>query len=234
MYLTLKTLSLASVLIALAISSLGCTPNGTPQPTSTTHDPVEAASSPPTDVTEAAETESADSPISDKPESPANVEDIAEQAASKTDDSENLIAAADPPKPTVTKSTTPKPQPGKTIDMTFDDIKFDIEPDADFEREMIPQPIEDLKKQKIRIGGYILPGFQSRDIKQFVLVRDNMECCFGPGAALYDCILVEMSGRGVDFTVRPVTVEGEFTIQEYKDGDGKVRAIYHMQGTNVR
>ncbi|PQO39814.1 MULTISPECIES: DUF3299 domain-containing protein [Pirellulaceae] len=234
MYLTLKTLSLASVLIALAISSLGCTPNGTPQPTSTTHDPIEAASSPPTDVTEDAETESADSPISDKPKSPANVEDIAEQAASQTDDSENLIAAADPPKPTVTKSTTPKPQPGKTIDMTFDDIKFDIEPDADFEREMIPQPIEDLKKQKIRIGGYILPGFQSRDIKQFVLVRDNMECCFGPGAALYDCILVEMSGRGVDFTVRPVTVEGEFTIQEYKDGDGKVRAIYHMQGTNVR
>ncbi|PQO33918.1 DUF3299 domain-containing protein [Blastopirellula marina] len=149
-------------------------------------------------------------------------------------DTENMLAVADPPKPPAPKSTTPKPQPGKTIDMTFDDIKFDIEADANFERSMLPQPIEDLKKQKIRIGGYILPGFQSRDIKQFVLVRDNMECCFGPGAALYDCILVEMSGRGVDFTVRPVTVEGEFTIQEYKDGEGKVRAIYHLQGTNVR
>ncbi|PQO44594.1 hypothetical protein C5Y93_19080 [Blastopirellula marina] len=118
--------------------------------------------------------------------------------------------------------------------MTFDDIKFDIEPDANFEREMLPQPIENLSGQKIRIGGYMLPSFQNRDIKQFVLVRDNMECCFGPGAALYDCILVEMDGRGVDFTVRPVTVEGEFTVKEYKDGDGKHLAIYHLQGTGVR
>ena len=128
---------------------------------------------------------------------------------------------------------TPKPQPGKTLDLTFDDIKFDIEPDAPFKREMLPQAIEDLGGQKIRIGGYMLPSFQQRDIKQFVLVRDNMECCFGPGAALYDCILVDMEGRGVDYTVLPVTVEGTFTVKEYTS-DGKHLAIYHLQGVGVR
>jgi len=128
----------------------------------------------------------------------------------------------------------PKPQPGKTIDLTFDDLKFDIEKDGDFHREMLPQGIEDLDGQSIRIGGFMLPSFQQRDIKQFVLVRDNMECCFGPGAALYDCILIEMETSGVDFTVRPVTVEGKFTIQEYKSPDGDHLAIYHISGKGVR
>lgn len=131
-------------------------------------------------------------------------------------------------------STTPKPASGKTLDLTFDDIKFDIKPDAPFERKMIPQAIEDLNRQKIRIAGYMLPSFKQRDIKQFVLVRDNMQCCFGPGAALYDCIVVEMKGRGVDFTVRPITVEGEFTVEELKDPDGKTLAIYHLAGTGTR
>ena len=138
------------------------------------------------------------------------------------------------PEASTKKRPVPKPQPGKTLDLTFDDLKFDIEPDAPFNRGMLPEAIEDLSGQKISIGGYMLPSFQQRDIKQFVLVRDNMECCFGPGAALYDCILVEMEGRGVDFTVRPVVVEGTFTIKEYKDDSGKHLAIYHLQGTGVR
>ena len=80
--------------------------------------------------------------------------------------------------------------------LTFDDLKFDIEKDAPFHREMLPEKIEDLKTAKIRLRGYILPSYQQRNIKQFVLVRDNLECCFGPGAALYDCVLVEMEDQG--------------------------------------
>ena len=119
-------------------------------------------------------------------------------------------------------------------DLSFDDLKFDIEKDAPFHREMLPEKIEDLKAARIRLRGYILPSFQQSGIKQFVLVRDNLECCFGPGAALYDCVLVEMEGKGVDFTVRPVTVEGQFDIEEFKDGRGKHMAIYRMSGMNVK
>ena len=43
-----------------------------------------------------------------------------------------------------------------------------------------------LEKQAVRIRGYILPSFQQAGLTQFVLVRDNQECCFGPGAALHD------------------------------------------------
>src|SRR5690606_24025876 len=78
----------------------------------------------------------------------------------------------------------------RVVAKTFDDIKFDIQPDAPCFREMLTDEIEQLAGQRIRIRGWMLPTFQRKGITQFVLVRDNLECCFGPGAALYDCIMV--------------------------------------------
>jgi hypothetical protein len=123
----------------------------------------------------------------------------------------------------------------KTQDITFDDIKFDIEKGAPFKRSMLTEKIEKLADTPIKIRGYILPSFQQKGIKQFVLVRDNMECCFGPGAALYDCILVEMApDKSASFTVRPVSVEGKFEISEFIGPDGKHLAIYRMVGEAVK
>jgi len=124
---------------------------------------------------------------------------------------------------------------GAADDITFDDIKFDIKKDARFKRAMLTKKIEEMSGKPVRIRGYILPGFVEKGIKQFVLVRDNMECCFGPGAALYDCILVEMApGKSTSFTVRPVSVEGEFQIREFRGPDGKHLAIYRMVGRQVK
>lgn len=235
MYPSLPSFSAIVPVLALGVCTLGCQPSDVPRQTSTTLAPPAIEAKTPAEVadsTDSAQDEEATATTEGSPADRSDDDSSAETGESKAD--EDLLSVANPSKSAETKVTTPKPQPGKTIDMTFDDIKFDIEPDAKFEREMLPQPIENLSGQKIRIGGYMLPSFKNRDIKQFVLVRDNMECCFGPGAALYDCILVEMDGRGVDFTVRPVTVEGKFTIKEYKDGDGKHLAIYHLQGTGVR
>lgn len=125
----------------------------------------------------------------------------------------------------------------KTIkDITFDTIKLDLKKDQPFERDVhLTDQVEKLDKTRVRIRGWILPGFQQRGITQFVLVRDNKECCFGPGAALYDCILVEMeAGKSTEFTTRPVAVEGTFTLSEFKGPDGKQLAIYHLSGESVK
>lgn len=118
--------------------------------------------------------------------------------------------------------------------LTFDDIKFEMKKGDPFERSMLTEKIEKLEGTTIRIKGYMLPSFQQKGIKQFVLVRDNLECCFGPGAALYDCIIVEMQGSAsATFTVKPIAVEGVFKIQEFKGPDGKHLAIYHLDGIKV-
>ena len=120
-------------------------------------------------------------------------------------------------------------------DISFDNIKFEMQKDEPFRREMITPAVEKIGNTKIRIRGYILPSFQQTGLSQFVLVRDNMQCCFGPGAALYDCIVVQMNpGRTTDFTTQPVAVEGMFSIQEVAGPAGKCLAIYHLQADKVQ
>ncbi len=100
---------------------------------------------------------------------------------------------------------------------------------------MLTAEIEALDGHPIRIRGYILPTAHKRGLKTFVLVRDNLECCFGPGAALFDCILVEMSpGKTTEFSPRPVAVEGEFAIEIFPGPDDRPLAIYRMTGESVK
>ena len=42
------------------------------------------------------------------------------------------------------------------------------------------------------------------------------------------------NGATTDFSVRPVTVEGIFTIRELLGPDGKHLAIYHLDGQSVK
>jgi hypothetical protein len=94
-----------------------------------------------------------------------------------------------------------------------------------------------LSKKTIRIRGWILPAsvFKQSGIEEFVLVRDNQECCFGPGAALYDCIMIKMEkGKTANYTTRPVAVKGKFEVEELKFPDGKHYAIYKMTATEVK
>jgi hypothetical protein len=122
-------------------------------------------------------------------------------------------------------------------DLTFDDLKFDIEKDGDFKRSMLTKDIEELDKKNIRIRGFILPQsvFKS-PFDKFVLVRDNQECCFGPGAALYDCIIVQMeNGKKAEFSTRPVSVKGKFEIKEFKyPGTEKHYAIFQLTASEVK
>jgi hypothetical protein len=110
-----------------------------------------------------------------------------------------------------------------------------MEKTAPFTRDLLPQRVRVLEQQRIRIRGYILPSFQQSGLTQFVLVRDNMECCFGPGAALYDCIVVRMlPGRSAQFSIRPVAVTGLFQVEELRGPSGKHLAIYALNGEEVQ
>ncbi|GIW98405.1 MAG: hypothetical protein KatS3mg111_1738 [Pirellulaceae bacterium] len=122
--------------------------------------------------------------------------------------------------------------------ITFDDLKFDIEKGGKFDRKMLTPKIESLHKKNVELKGYMLPTsvFKQTGIEEFVLVRDNMECCFGPGAALYDCVIVQMEpGKTATFTTRPVTVKGKFEIKEFKYPDSDEHyAIYRIIASEVR
>jgi len=161
----------------------------------------------------------------------------------------NLAEAADPVEQTRLRgespvksgsATTPPPRP--TIkskgEISFDDLKFDIKPDAPFDASMLTDEIRALDGKVVKLRGFILPStlFRETNIDEFVLVRDNQECCFGPGAALFDCVVVNLVGATrTDFTTRPVTVTGKFLLKEYKYPDDSGHfAIFNIQGTDVK
>ena len=130
-------------------------------------------------------------------------------------------------------------------DINFDDLQFEIEKDAPFEPGMLTADVKKLAGRKVKLRGYILPStlFKETNIEEFVLVRDNQECCFGPGAALFDCVIVKMApGKTTDFVTRPVTVEGKFKIDtesyKYPNGAGPRGAshfaIFQIDGISVK
>lgn len=152
----------------------------------------------------------------------------------------SLTTQAEPSTAGDAPPTAPVPEPPRRNtsaprEVTFDDIKLDMEKGAPFVRELLPKRVTALAGERIRIRGYILPSFQQTGLTQFVLVRDNQECCFGPGAALHDCIVVRMEpGKTTSFSIRPVAVAGTFRIDELKAPDGTHLAIYAMDGEEVK
>jgi len=127
----------------------------------------------------------------------------------------------------------------KRGEITFDDLKFDIEKGGEFKKEMITKEIGELDKKTVKLRGFILPTsvFQNSGIKQFVLVRDNQECCFGPGALLFDCVIVEMEpGKTTTFSTRVVSVKGKLEIdsESFRYPEGGHYAIYKMTAEEVK
>lgn len=113
-------------------------------------------------------------------------------------------------------------------DITFDTVKLNMQKGDPFKESLLTPQIKKLDGNRIRIRGFILPPAQETGLTQFVLVRDNMACCFGPGAALYDSMIVNMQpGLSLDYTVVPITVEGTFNIHQVQIG-GRTLSIYHV------
>jgi len=141
-----------------------------------------------------------------------------------------------PPTPVVVADEPAVPVADRKVrEITFDDLKLPLEKGEPYTPEILPPAVDALRGHAVRIRGYILPSFQQRGITQFVLVRDNMECCFGPGALLHDCVVVRMRpGKSADFSIRPVAVAGSFRIEELKGPDGKHLAIYAIDGDEVQ
>jgi len=183
-----------------------------------------------------------------------------EPATPKIERAASTSPEANPPVPSRSRSTPPgsptKTEPPKTErqlaeerkardaarkrgEITFDDLKFDIEKGGEFKKEMITKEIEELNKKTVKLRGFILPTsvFQNSGIKQFVLVRDNQECCFGPGALLFDSVIIEMEpGKTATFSTRVVSVKGKLEIdsESFRYPEGGHYAIYKMTAEEVK
>jgi hypothetical protein len=102
--------------------------------------------------------------------------------------------------------------------ITYDDLDLlrilnmdPVTPDA---VDYFPDWLKNLDGKKVRIRGFMGPTFEAADLTQFVIARDLGECCFGPGARIYNLVMVEMRpGKTANYVaLRPIDVVGTFHI----------------------
>lgn len=115
------------------------------------------------------------------------------------------------------------------LELTFDHLKFNIQAEQAFEVRQLTLDLLKLRGRTIKIRGFVRPSFKEKNITRFVFVRDNQECCFGPGALLYDCMLVNMAeSHVVNYSTRPITLEGRFELKPFRGPDKRVWAIFEL------
>lgn len=101
----------------------------------------------------------------------------------------------------------------------------------------LPNDIRQLDGQRVEVRGYLVPLETNGDrVVSFVLVRDQMMCCFGKVPAPNEWILVSLSPSfPVQISLapdRPICVTGvlQARVEEEK---GVILSIYWMQAEKV-
>ncbi|MCU0983091.1 MAG: DUF3299 domain-containing protein [Pirellulaceae bacterium] len=165
-------------------------------------------------------------------QSPANAGPADEASAAASDRAPGETSTSGEASP---PAQVPKPRgDGRPISITFDDLELAMKEDSVFDPGLLTPRVKQLDGQRVRIRGFIYPSvFQQTGITRFPLVK-NTECKFGPGGVAHHIIVVEMQPEAsTSFTVRPIAVEGVFTVRPWTGPDGMTWTIYHMVGEKV-
>jgi hypothetical protein len=98
----------------------------------------------------------------------------------------------------------------------------------------VPPAIAALDGKNVFIKGYIRPDSisVSKGIKEFLLVRDNNQCCFGDLSKVYyyDQIYVEMVGsRTVDYSQGVFRMGGILKIEPQNIGRGATATVFSLK-----
>lgn len=97
--------------------------------------------------------------------------------------------------------------------------------------EQIPDRIKAFDKKKVAVTGFMLPVKMDNGlVKEFLLVKDPMMCCYGVMPKVNEWIVVKMTGTGVKPLMDiPITFEGTLKVGEMYEG-GYLTGIYLLEG----
>jgi len=94
----------------------------------------------------------------------------------------------------------------------------------------IPDKIKALDQQKVAVTGFMLPvKMDGGLVKEFLLVKDPMMCCYGVMPKLNEWIVVKMVGPGVKPLMDiPITFEGKLRVGEMYE-NGYLTGLYLLE-----
>lgn len=100
--------------------------------------------------------------------------------------------------------------------------------------DQIPRSIKALDAQKVAVAGFMLPvKMEGGLVKEFLLVRDPMMCCYGIMPKVNEWIVVKMTGKGVQPLMDvPLTFYGRLRVGEMFE-NGYLTGIYLLEGERM-
>ena len=110
-----------------------------------------------------------------------------------------------------------------------DPAKPDVPPPSG--ANQIPDVIKALDQRKVAVTGFMLPvKMEAGLVKEFLLVKDPMMCCYGVMPKLNEWIVVKMVGPGVKPLMDiPITFEGKIHVGEMYE-NGYLTGLYLLEG----
>jgi hypothetical protein len=117
----------------------------------------------------------------------------------------------------------------------------EFRPDDRDERAGIPIPkeVQALNGKRVFIKGYFRQDSSpiSRNVKSFLLVRDNNQCCFGDLSSVkyYDQVKVDLADKlTTDYSSRLFRVAGTLRIEPQSLMPGSQRPVYYLDADYVQ
>jgi hypothetical protein len=111
----------------------------------------------------------------------------------------------------------------------------DLQPAEGEEATRVPDSAREMDGRDVLLKGYIYPGKQQHGLVQFLLVRDQGDCCFGGNPKITDRVLVQLADpAGIDFTPKLTKVAGRFRVQPAGTADLQGGVLYHLDAASVR
>ena len=112
-------------------------------------------------------------------------------------------------------------------------VDFDFLGGFDYEKDnVVPAKVMELDGKDVKVIGYMLPvDFDSGEVRSFMLLNNQMGCCFGVMPRVNEFVYVEMpEGKSAKYmTDIPLRVTGKLRI-----GEGNlVGGLYTMTGKSV-
>ena len=105
---------------------------------------------------------------------------------------------------------------------------------------MMPDTARDVNGRNVLLKGYMYPGKQQSGITQFLLVRDQGDCCFGGNPKITDRVLVQLKDlgpgypKGINFSPRLTKIAGRFVIRPMGAPGLEGGVLYHLEDAFVR
>jgi len=101
--------------------------------------------------------------------------------------------------------------------------------------DAVPETALAANGRDVLLKGYMYPGKQTQGIRQFLLVRDQGDCCFGGNPKITDRVLVQLADTGgIDFTPRLVKIAGRFHVRPAGAPEIGGGVLYHIEDARRR